>query len=694
MRATTPESSGSRPKRFRPELEGLRTVAFLLVAVFHIWVNRVSGGVDVFFVVAGFLVTATLTRHLDEYGRIRIGEYFGRLARRLLPAALLVLSAVLVLVLLLLPSEAWRDRFLQIFASATYWENWFLAFNAVDYLAIDVSRSPVQHFWAMSIQGQFYLLWAVLFSVVALLMRWLRIGWRRVAIIMISLVIVTSFCYSIYRTSDLQQFAYFSTWTRVWEFGGGALLAMIIDRLRLPRFASAIAGWFALLAIVSIGVALPVATLFPGYVATVPALAACLIIIAGQNDARWGATRVLACKPLVWLGSLGYGIYLWHWPVMIFAIEVQGRQKAGPLTGTVVLICSFVLAYLTSRLLERPATRSAKSSSGLVRRGVLVGSVVSLAIVAGTSVAGVAVVDQRAANEREETIALSAADCFGANSLTDVDACAEQRTETEFYPENPGNDRANVADARRCTTGVLGTALKHCTWGNPDGTRVALIGNSHGAVWFPALLEVAERYDWRLDTYVKVACTFNDVPRNTGTEARQQSCSDWSNSLSEHLASVEEYEYVMTSANGHNANFVNPDTDERDPQIGIDGYVSVWQPLVDRGATILAMRDYPRSASWLVRCAQNKPETGCTRPRAEYQVDPEKEVLVQAALALDGAVVVDMTDWFCIEDTCPGVIGGVRVFNDPGHFTATYGRTLAEPLADELHAQADIAPRS
>ncbi|MBP2437074.1 acyltransferase family protein [Microbacterium amylolyticum] len=260
----------------------------MLVAVFHIWFNRVSGGVDVFFTIAGFLVTATLLSQTRRFGHVRARTFFGRLAMRLLPQAAVVLGAVLVLTIVVRPYASWRDGFLQILASASYWENWFLAFNSVDYLAVDTTRSPVQHFWAMSIQGQFYVIWFVLFLLVAFIVRRSGTSTKRAAVVAVAALIVVSFVWSVLQTGSDQQFAYFSTLTRVWEFGLGSLLALTIDKVKLPAQVAAVLSWIALIAVVTVGAVLPVADLFPGYVALIPVVAACLIIVTGQQEAKWG----------------------------------------------------------------------------------------------------------------------------------------------------------------------------------------------------------------------------------------------------------------------------------------------------------------------------------------------------------------------------------------------------------------------
>lgn len=296
-------------ERYRHDIEGLRAVAALLVAVYHVWLGRVSGGVDVFFVVAGFMVTTTLLGHVHRYGRVRAGLYLSRLLKRLLPNSLLVLTVVAVATMVWIPVTRRSQVLTEISASALYYENWALIDRSVDYLQRDFTNSPVQHYWAMSIQGQFYLIWLVLFVVVALVA---RRAFRHRLTLVVGTIVVLSFGYSVYLTAADQPVAYFHTSTRTWEFGTGALVALGAARAVRPASGARawVLGWVGLLAIVSCGLVLSVGSSFPGWIALWPVLGAVLLLAADSSDSQWSASRLLASRPLVSLGSVSYAIYL------------------------------------------------------------------------------------------------------------------------------------------------------------------------------------------------------------------------------------------------------------------------------------------------------------------------------------------------------------------------------------------------
>ena len=215
-------------KRYRPEIEGIRTIATLLIAVYHIWFGRVSGGVDVFFILSGFLITMSLLSRMERMGTIKLGEYFLGLSRRLFTQALLVIIVVGGFSLLFLPQIQWGEIINHMTASIFYYENWRLAFDAVDYLAQDNSASPFQHYWSLGVQGQIYIIWPiVIIAVYFLAKKVFKTPVRKTFLVALLIICAGSMSYSIYQTNNNQPWAYFDTFARVWEFGVGGLLAVV-----------------------------------------------------------------------------------------------------------------------------------------------------------------------------------------------------------------------------------------------------------------------------------------------------------------------------------------------------------------------------------------------------------------------------------------------------------------------------------
>lgn len=261
-----PAGAANRTARYRPELQGLRALAVALVVVYHVWFNRVSGGVDVFFLVSGFLLTGQLVRAAQR-GPIALRPLWGRMATRLLPVALTVLLTTVAAAILVLPEGRWFQTIREVAASALFLQNWRLAADAVDYAAQNNTASVVQHFWSLSIQGQVFVAWPLLVVLVVLIARRAGAELRDYLTLALVGVVVTSLSYSVALTATAQPLAYFHTLTRLWEFALGGLLALGVDRVPLSRGTRTVLGWTGALGLLLCGFVLQVGSVFPGYAA-------------------------------------------------------------------------------------------------------------------------------------------------------------------------------------------------------------------------------------------------------------------------------------------------------------------------------------------------------------------------------------------------------------------------------------------
>ncbi|UFU07573.1 acyltransferase family protein [Ruania halotolerans] len=637
----------------------MRAVAAILVAVFHIWVGRVSGAVDVFFVVAGFLITTSLLRQVEGTGRVRVGQYFSRLARRLLPLASVVLVVVAVLAPLLLPGTRLRATFAEIAASAVYLENWALAAKSVDYLARDDAPSPVQHFWAMSVQGQFYLLWLLL---VLVALHWgVRHLRRRLAVLMGALL-VASLTWSVLLTNANQPLAYFHTGARVWEFAAGGLVALALAAgPRIAGRAGVITGWLGLAMIVSTGTLLPVSTAFPGWVAAWPVAGAVLVLLSGASTG--GVQRLLGSRPLAWLGRYSYGLYLWHWPLLAFLLAHTGQSTAGIGAGLAIITAALVLSVLSTTLVETPIRTRLPLGPW---RTVAAGAVVMLVLAATATGLGRAG-NTSATAEPNHNIA----DHPGAAVLNDPDIRAD--ADVAPYPalEDATKDKAAVY-ADECHQGQGTAEVRTCSYGNTEGDfTVYLVGGSHSAHWFPALETVATDNRWHLVSITKSACLFSTDPPGSGDELEY--CRAWNDNVVELIENNPPDLLVMTSTRGAGEA-------EQVPA----GYPERWAEMGALGIPVFAIRDTPWWPSSPLDCiAQHGAHSDrCAAPRTDFfaTTDPT------AGLADPPANVhfADLNDYICAPNLCEPVVGNVVVYYDNSHLTATYSRSLAPMLADAL----------
>ncbi|MFB9803913.1 acyltransferase family protein, partial [Streptomonospora salina] len=357
-----------------------RAVAVALVLVYHVDHDLLPGGyvgVDVFFVISGFLITSLLLREARTEGRVSLGAFYVRRIRRILPAASVVLVGTGLAALWLLPATRLAETARELVASAVYVENLFLAGESVDYLAAESAASPVQHFWSLAVEEQFYLLWPLLFAAWAAGgPRW---GRRRVALAAAGGVLAVSLGFSAVLTATDPQPAYFLPQTRMWELAAGGVLAVASVRIVWPVRVRWVLGWAGLAAIGWSVLAYDDQTPFPGVAAVVPVAGAAAVIAAGCNGGRWSSYGLLASGPARFGGDISYPLYLWHWPVIVFASALTGSARLEPLYAGLAVVVSVVLAWGTKVAVEDPVRRWGLLRSG--RRAGVFAVVAALVVV-------------------------------------------------------------------------------------------------------------------------------------------------------------------------------------------------------------------------------------------------------------------------------------------------------------------------
>ncbi|MER8062478.1 MULTISPECIES: acyltransferase [unclassified Streptomyces] len=332
---------------FRPDIQALRALAVSLVVLTHVWPNLLSGGfvgVDVFFVISGYLITSRLAREIRTTGRIRIAHFYARRVRRLLPAASLVLLCVVVAVRVLAPRASWADNARQIVASALYAQNWLLGAHPIDVTKV----TAVASYWSLSVEEQFYLLWPLLL----LPLFALRATWARLSVV--AGLGIVSLLYCVHLTAVAPVPAYFITPVRVWEFVLGAVLVLADAKLTLPTAAANTASLLGFAAILGSAFLFTGKTPFPGSAALVPAVGAALVITAGLRSERQWHTVLTSSRPVQVLGDMSYSLYLWHWPLlMLVPLAVPGGAQT--FTARLgIVAAALLLSYASKRLIEDP----------------------------------------------------------------------------------------------------------------------------------------------------------------------------------------------------------------------------------------------------------------------------------------------------------------------------------------------------
>ncbi len=671
-------------RRFRPDIEGLRAIAIVAVLLCHAGVPFLAGGyvgVDVFFVISGFLITGLLIRELEGTGTISLRDFYARRAKRLLPLSAVLLATVGVLSMILLSPLRNTEVAGDIIASALYVANWHFAAQSVDYFAQGLEPSPVLHLWSLAIEEQFYVVWPGLMLAVTWFWRRRGRSVRPALWVALIAILVGSLVYGIVLTDDKPAFAYFSTFARAWELGLGAALALI-GTVRLPRAAAAAFGWAGVAAIVYASFAFTGDTTFPGTAALVPTLGAAALILSGTALAatprgvtgiRAGAGYVLSLAPVRYIGRISYSWYLWHWPFIVFAAAIWG-PRLSVAAGLAAVAVSWVPTQLTHMLIEDP-----------VRRAPALRRLPNRAIALGLACTAVALAVGIGLRDSQPTVRLAKlGDVPGAAAL--VDQPVPQETATALRP-SPLKARADRGRSyyEGCMVGIEGTNSNKCLYGNPTGERtLILFGDSHAMQYFPAVEELAEIHGWRLIVLTKAECPPEEVEVKSMVEDREYSqCDQWRQEALKRIEGGGEAVTVVMSGDTEYSPY-GPNGEELNGNEAAEameaGYLRTLRRIEAAGPHTVVVRDNPTSSEDVPSCvSEDIQHLGrCAFPRRR---EWDREYDVRAAEASAETHLVDFIGDICPGEVCRAVIGNALVYRDKDHLTATFARTL-EPMLE------------
>ncbi len=673
-------SVSDRNRTFRPDIEGLRAIAVILVLLDHAGLAQVSGGyvgVDVFFVLSGFLITGLLMKEAHETGGISIQKFYARRARRLLPAATLVLIATV-----LLSYEVFGQLRANRVAEDARWAALFASnFRSIqqgtDYLGAQQEPSPLQHFWSLAVEEQFYLVWPLLILLLVSVAK--GIPMRLKLGVALSLMIAASLAYSIHLTSVDRTTAYFSPLPRASELAAGALLAVIAPwLLKLPRMFGLVASWSGVVVILWTAVTFDEHTVFPGAAMLLPVMGALLAVAGGSIAPGGGAEKLLARGPMQWTGKMSYGIYLWHWPVILLAAGYVGRELS-IYENRLLYVPAIVVAAVTFSIVEDPirSARSLRQRPELVSVGL---GVLLVALSVGT-VSAMMDVHQLSGEKTDQDISIESPSTEGV--LRAVSAGAEvtewpeqpQRIENEAY-----SDECDVT--RRDTTSTL------CEFGALESDRtVVIFGDSHAAMWIPALDRIGQRYDWKVVQLTKPGCVAPDMEIWSNSLGRTYvECDQWRDWAIGQIAKIEPDVLLVTSAGKgiYLANGGKPTQDGVDDtwRAGLSATLDAVTPHAGRVVVIGDMA-YPAQPG--IDClTENEGDASACNTPVEEAVLAGHNLVEQQTAETHGAEYIDIIPWFCTQETCPAVIGDLTVHRDAMHINENYAVFLSRALAEAI----------
>jgi peptidoglycan/LPS O-acetylase OafA/YrhL len=670
-----------------------------MVVIYHLYPSLLPGGfagVDVFFVISGHLITGHLWRGYRDTGKVGLVDFWGRRARRLVPAAALVLAVTWAGARLLIPATRLTDTAQQILASALYFQNWQLAHDAVDYLKAGEVASPVQHFWSLSVEEQFYLVWPLLFLLAALVSRLLpkaARGPRRrgtILALVTTALVIGSLAYSVGDTEHDASAAYFVTTTRMWELGTGGLLALglasrrvtvPLRRLRFPLWRGGL-GWLGLGTVIWSAFTLNGSMAFPGYIALAPVLGSAALIAGGPG--AWGPARVMSTRPMVFGGGISYSLYLWHFPVINLFTAWHGKGP-GLLTGPPLLVVSVLLAWLTKTYVEDPV-RLASWLRGHGWRSV------STALAAAVPVTLVAV--YLAAQPPPWNGKLGPG-YPGATLL--ADRLTGARDKVPDKPVLPPPAQVSEPDywLRGCLAGEYATTSSQCVFGDTKHPKltVALVGDSVAGNWWAALKVIAAQEHWKLVTDLHATCAWSATPAVApGRGGPYPACTTWGRRVLSDLETKIRPQLVITSSMATENAAAYPGGGVQSRAALGAGEAAYWKQLQARGIGVVAIRETPdpgvNAPSCVWQYGTTSPRCAVPRSRA-ITPDPPSSFAAKAT----GAPVVDMDDLICGPASCRSAVGNVLVYFDDHHITQTYSQTLAPYLKARLLATGAVPAR-
>ncbi|MCT1556656.1 acyltransferase [Helcobacillus massiliensis] len=662
---------------FRRDIHGLRGLAVLLVVLYHVFVGRVSGGVDVFLFVSAFFLTGTFLRRWERDQPSAPLAYWARTFKRLLPPAAVVIVGSLALVWALAGPQAVMTELPHAVASLAQVENWFLIGQSVDYYAAAQQRAPMlQHFWSLSIQAQVFLLLPLLFALVTVLTR--RVPAHRrtrarfsSAALVLGALFAVSLVWSIVSTGRHQEVAYFDTAARLWEFCLGCLVAIALHHRGgrgLAVFAQrpvarAAASYGAVAALVSMGALVDVAGLFPGLIALWPLSAAAVVMLAGHNE-------LLASRPFQFLGSISYGLYLVHWPLLIVLLIQRDELRLPPLVGAAVVAVSLVLAWLLTRLVDTPFRRLRWAEQRPVRAAVVIAAV--LAVGAG----GVWGVHRGASGQIAEQERLAYANNPGARALEPGFTPHPQRDPSA--PELPGRDGAPkdwFGLKEKCEGRFAAPkGLSSCRMRSPaepmrgDEKVIVYIGNSRMEQMAPSVDAIAEAKGWRAIALFEPGCGFGAEKDAWGGNAKR--CSEYTELAEQYVAAVKPDAVVM----------ITTDVPIRGDERPFPGAARLAEKMAADGVEVIALRDSPRLSTEPNACSEER-SADCTSPLGQGldRARPDADLV-----GADHIHPVDLTPVVCPDGECAPARGNVTVFTDHYHLTSTYAASAAPEVERQL----------
>lgn len=667
-----------RETKYRFELDGLRAVAVLLVVLYHAGVSAIPGGyvgVDIFFVLSGYLITSQLWANVLNTGGVAILGFYSRRTRRLVPTAALVILTTLLATWLLLPSTIWKNTAWDGMFSAFSLANYRFASQASDYFQLGVSPSAFLHFWSLCVEEQFYLIWPLVIAVVTF--QWLKNKKpstkvaKTILIGVLGSITLTSLALNIILSQSDQPLAFFGLSTRAWELGVGSLLALGATNFSaLRQKLSPALAWVGLAGILVSAVCFTDQILYPSFSALLPALSAAAVVFASESS----LFRFLRVAPMRAIGRWSYALYLWHWPILVISAGVSFDRELPLRVKLILMFLALVLSGLTYRFYENPIRRSTELGSSAFKSLAF-----SLALTLVASLGG---------------FFLNSAAIAGQNSpvrfrnLTTVSQLQEAVKASVLPQKVPANLTPRPGDAKDlssltsyesgCMANINDHQFPECVFGDSTSEfSIWLVGDSHANHWFSAVEKVANRRHLKLVLHTRSGCPILDEPlKNPSVKTLDyEACTDWTKKVFEAVAKARPNLLIVGGT------------------VGITGfhaesYGRSIQRLSRFAENTIVLGDSPRSGFDIPDCVARNPNdySSCNLLIRQRGIKVKWGDLVEKVRkqSVGFRVTYQATsDWLCLNNECPAIIANVLMYRDMSHLTVA-GSKLMSPFFDRL----------
>jgi len=673
-------ASRPAPRGFRPDIEGLRAFAVLAVVLYHADLGVRGGfvGVDVFFVISGFLITRQLVRSVEDRGVRSLPTFYARRIRRLLPAAAVVVAVTVLAARAWAPPLQVRSIAVDGMFTTFYGLNYRLAVEGTQYLHQNDAVSPLQHFWSLAVEEQFYVVWPIVIVLIAAIGRRYH---RALLTVALAATVVISYRYSITTTAHLESWAYFSLHTRAWELALGGLVAVGAGPLaRMPRALGGLLAWVGLIAMIASAFIYSDNTTYPGAYAALPVGAAALVIAAGCGPRR-GAERILAEPALQCIGRISYAWYLWHFPMLIIAPMAVGHSLNWAGRGVVVWL-SLLAAIASYFWIEDPirhlgrlnwqgfVTGFAASATVLAAAALVLGNLPSM-VGSGEATHVVQAASASTKVDKEMSAALAAG--------VRITAAPKNLTPT---PQSAAHDLP-AADSTNCHASFTTIAQGACVYGDPTGTHTAvLVGDSHADMWLAAFDRAGKAAHWKIVDWTKSSCpaaritVYESTLKRTYTE-----CDTWRTQVVARIGRLRpDLVFLSDSENVVGAGVT--------PQQWSRATVATMNAIHTATSTtkVELLQDDPVPAYDMPSCVAEhlSAVTDCTFPVSKAYSFPARHRALAAAATKAGYPVIEPRSWICTADRCPAIVGNLLVYRDDTHLTNTFSAWLAPRVAPLL----------